>query len=83
MFVGWMLLDDLGFLKFTIAAGARAEFGMPIVAKLREMIYDHAMVRANSSREEHQTEEKGDGDGPYYDAPVETVAEEGADREAL
>lgn len=44
------------------------------------MIQNPAVAGVDTTGEQHQTEEENDSEGPYYDAAVKAVAEQGANR---
>lgn len=64
-------------------AGGRVAVELPAaVGEAGDVVDDSARVWAHASGEDDEAEEKGTCDGPYYDAPVEAVAEQRADGEA-
>lgn len=48
-------------------------------SKAGQMVKDPAVASVNTTREEHEAEKEDEGDGPYYDAAIEAVAEQSAD----
>lgn len=70
-------------IQFGKVVGVGVGAAVIALGEIGQMVEDPAMASASASgREQEDAEKDEDGDSPYENAAVETVAEEGADREA-